>query len=149
MAYQTKSLGTSDIDEGGTNLPRNYGYMKTAIIKSLLSQFSGFYFHTGLPQAGLAICARFFVNMSFNTIMQWSTEVLPTPVRASGTSMMHVSGFAGGLISPFVVYSVSYRILGGPVKTRTSPICIILPLKCLSPEMREMSSTLFSHSLYL
>ncbi|XP_026322044.1 organic cation transporter protein-like [Hyposmocoma kahamanoa] len=59
----------------------------------------------GLPQAGLAICARFFVNMSFNTIMQWSTEVLPTPVRASGTSIMHVSGFAGGLISPFVVYS--------------------------------------------
>ncbi|XP_041974603.1 carcinine transporter-like [Aricia agestis] len=59
----------------------------------------------GVPQVTLAIMARFLINMSYNTVLQWSTELLPTPVRASGSSLIHVSGYVATVISPFIVYS--------------------------------------------
>lgn len=55
----------------------------------------------------VAIIARFFINMSYNTAIQWAPEVLPTAVRASGASTMHVVGYIGVMVSPYVVYSVS------------------------------------------
>ncbi|XP_075980262.1 solute carrier family 22 member 3-like [Anticarsia gemmatalis] len=62
----------------------------------------------GLPQATLAIVARFFINMCYTTAIQWSTEILPTPFRASGSSALHMTGFIATVITPFVVYSERY-----------------------------------------
>ncbi|XP_075980295.1 carcinine transporter-like isoform X2 [Anticarsia gemmatalis] len=59
----------------------------------------------GIPQASLAIAARFCINMSYNTVIQWVTELLPTPVRASGSAAMHMSGYVAAVLSPFIVYS--------------------------------------------
>lgn len=63
---------------------------------------------SGLPSLLCAVTARFFVNMSCNTIMQWATEVLPTPVRGTGMSVVHVCGYVGTVISPFIVYLENY-----------------------------------------
>ncbi|XP_045760723.1 organic cation transporter protein-like [Maniola jurtina] len=59
----------------------------------------------GIPQVTLAIMARFLINMSYNAAIQWSAELLPTPVRASGSSLIHVSGYVATLVSPYIVYS--------------------------------------------
>ncbi|CAH0722972.1 unnamed protein product, partial [Brenthis ino] len=59
----------------------------------------------GIPQVTLAIFARFMINMSYNAAIQWSAELLPTPVRASGSSLIHVSGYVSTLVSPYIVYS--------------------------------------------
>ncbi|XP_073948789.1 beta-alanine transporter-like isoform X2 [Choristoneura fumiferana] len=62
----------------------------------------------GIPQVTLAIIARFFINMAYTAAIQWFTELLPTPVRASGSSLVHVSGYVSTAMSPFVVYSERY-----------------------------------------
>ncbi|CAH3860637.1 organic cation transporter protein-like isoform X1 [Pieris brassicae] len=59
----------------------------------------------GVPQVSLAIMARFMINMAYNSAMQWCTELLPTAVRASGSSLIHVSGYVATVVSPFVVFS--------------------------------------------
>ncbi|CAH2267801.1 jg5738 [Pararge aegeria aegeria] len=53
----------------------------------------------------LAIMARFLINMAYNAAIQWSAELLPTPVRASGTALIHVSGYVATIVSPYIVYS--------------------------------------------
>ncbi|XP_061720774.1 carcinine transporter-like isoform X1 [Cydia pomonella] len=62
----------------------------------------------GVPQTTAAVMARFFINMSYTAAIQWSTEMLPTGVRASGTSLVHVSGYVATVLSPFIVYSERY-----------------------------------------
>lgn len=63
---------------------------------------------SGLPSLLCAVIARFFVNMACNTSMQWAAEVLPTPVRGTGVSIVHVCGYVGTVISPFIVYLDNY-----------------------------------------
>ncbi|XP_059049275.1 organic cation transporter protein-like [Achroia grisella] len=77
------------------------GPMAIAGILSLIAAFVP----KGIPQVSLAIMARFCINMSYNAAIQWSTELLPTGVRASGTSLIHVSGYIATVVSPFIVYS--------------------------------------------
>lgn len=55
----------------------------------------------------LAVAARFFNNMSYNTLIQWSPELLPTGLRGAGCSLVYVAAFSAVVFSPFVVYSVS------------------------------------------
>ncbi|CAG5053807.1 unnamed protein product [Parnassius apollo] len=59
----------------------------------------------GLPQVILAIVARFAVNMAYGAVVQWSAELVPTGARASGSSLVHVSGYVATMLSPFIVYS--------------------------------------------
>ncbi|GBP13051.1 Organic cation transporter protein [Eumeta japonica] len=59
----------------------------------------------GLPTVAMAVVARFFTNMSYNTAIQWSTELLPTGVRTSGFSIIHLTGYVAASISSFVVYA--------------------------------------------
>ncbi|XP_013193570.2 organic cation transporter protein [Amyelois transitella] len=59
----------------------------------------------GVFQAFLAVTLRFFVNMALSVLTQLSPEVLPTPVRSSGNSLIHLTMFMGTVVSPYVVYS--------------------------------------------
>ncbi|CAB3221118.1 unnamed protein product [Arctia plantaginis] len=59
----------------------------------------------GITQAALAITARFFLNMSYCASIQWATEILPTPFRASGSSILHMTGYVATAMSPFIIYS--------------------------------------------
>ncbi|CAK1588466.1 unnamed protein product [Parnassius mnemosyne] len=58
----------------------------------------------GLPSVLCAIAARFFVNMACNTAIQWGAEMLPTSVRGSGASIIHICGYVATVISPYIVY---------------------------------------------
>ncbi|KAI5635854.1 sugar transporter domain-containing protein [Phthorimaea operculella] len=59
----------------------------------------------GTPKMIIASLARFGINMAYSAVIQWTTEVLPTPVRASGSALVHVSGFVATALSPFVVFT--------------------------------------------
>ncbi|XP_037963798.2 solute carrier family 22 member 3 isoform X1 [Plutella xylostella] len=65
----------------------------------------------GVPSVALAIAARFFNNMAYNVIIQWTPELLPTTVRATGASSVHVSAYFTVMLSPFIVYSVSILVI--------------------------------------
>ncbi|XP_038208486.1 carcinine transporter-like [Zerene cesonia] len=59
----------------------------------------------GVISVSLAVVARFFNNMSYLAITQWTLELMPTVVRASGASFVHISAFAAVIVTPFIVYS--------------------------------------------
>ncbi|XP_028166460.1 organic cation transporter protein-like, partial [Ostrinia furnacalis] len=86
----------------------------------------------GIPQVTLAIMARFCTNMSYNAAIQWSAELLPTGVRASGTSLIHVSGYVATVVSPFIVYSERVwrplpLLILGAVGLVASAVGVLLP----------------------
>ncbi|XP_047989449.1 carcinine transporter-like [Leguminivora glycinivorella] len=62
----------------------------------------------GLAAVLAAMVARFAVNITFNTTMQWAAEMLPTPVRGSGMAVVHICSYVATVISPFIVYSEVY-----------------------------------------
>ncbi|CAK1541331.1 unnamed protein product [Leptosia nina] len=59
----------------------------------------------GTARVTLAVLARFMINMMMTAVTQWATEMFPTAVRASGTSLMHVISFAAIIASPFIAFS--------------------------------------------
>ncbi|XP_073948521.1 solute carrier family 22 member 3-like isoform X1 [Choristoneura fumiferana] len=67
--------------------------------------FVGAFVPRGVASVALAVTARFFSNMAYSAVIQWTPELLPTAVRASGASFVHVSGFVAAFFSPFLVYS--------------------------------------------
>lgn len=86
----------------------------------------------GLPAVITSVIARFAVNMSFNGIVQWVAEMLPTPVRGSGTSFVHICGYIATVLSPFVAYldHVAYwlpMILVGTISIIAAAISLALP----------------------
>ncbi|XP_072936139.1 carcinine transporter-like [Epargyreus clarus] len=74
------------------------------IVAGILA-FVGAFVPRGVFSVVLAVSARFFNNMSYATIIQWTPELMATPLRASGASFVHISAYAAKMISPFVVYS--------------------------------------------
>lgn len=86
----------------------------------------------GIPQASMAIMARFCINMSYNAVIQWSTELLPTAVRASGSATLHMSGYVASVLSPYIVYSERLwtslpLLILGIVSIMGSGISLVLP----------------------
>ncbi|XP_048004281.1 solute carrier family 22 member 3-like [Leguminivora glycinivorella] len=67
--------------------------------------FSGAFVPRGVSSVVMAVGARFLGNMAYSAIIQWTPELMPTSVRASGASFVHVSGFAAAMLAPFLVYS--------------------------------------------
>ncbi|XP_014354765.2 beta-alanine transporter isoform X1 [Papilio machaon] len=86
----------------------------------------------GVPQVTLAIASRFMINMSYTAIVQWSAELVPTGARASGSALIHVSGYIATMMSPFIVYSERFwsslplLILGGTALLASS-FAFLLP----------------------
>lgn len=74
--------------------------MTISCIFSILTVFVG----GGLPSVICAVIARFTVNMAYGASMQWAAEMLPVSVRGSGASIVHICGFVGTIISPYIVY---------------------------------------------
>ncbi|XP_060810348.1 beta-alanine transporter isoform X2 [Amyelois transitella] len=56
-------------------------------------------------QAFFAVSVRFFVNMSLSVVFQLGPEILPTPARSSGNSLIHLTMLLGAVVSPYVVHS--------------------------------------------
>ncbi|OWR44035.1 organic cation transporter protein, partial [Danaus plexippus plexippus] len=85
-------------------LGRRYMVMGPMLIASILSLIAAFV-PRGITSVALAVTARFFNNMAYSTVIQWTPELLPTPMRASGASFVHISAFAAITVSPFLIYS--------------------------------------------
>lgn len=86
----------------------------------------------GLASVLCAVAARFTVNMACNTAMQWTAEMLPTSVRGSGSSIAHICGYIGTVISPFVAYLGIYKpwlpmIIVGSIAAAAALISLTLP----------------------
>ncbi|XP_045784990.1 carcinine transporter-like [Maniola jurtina] len=73
----------------------------------------------GLPSVLCAVVSRFAINMCVNAGMQWAAEMLPTPVRGSGSSIVHIFSYIGTILSSYIVYLANFIpwlplvILGG------------------------------------
>lgn len=86
----------------------------------------------GWPSVLCAVLARFTGNMASNSIMQWSAELIPTPVRGSGTSFIHICGYISAGISPYIAYLdnfvswLAFIIVGG-IALSAAAICCYLP----------------------
>lgn len=65
-------------------------------------------FATGVQSVIFAVIARFAVNMSYSATMQWAAEILPTSVRGSGVSIVHICGYIATVLSPYIVYLKVY-----------------------------------------
>lgn len=52
--------------------------------------------------ATLALVGRFFVNISYNIGLQYAAEILPTVVRAQGVTFIHIMGYVGSMLAPFI-----------------------------------------------
>ncbi|KAM3960976.1 carcinine transporter-like [Aphomia sociella] len=63
---------------------------------------------SGLTSVIFAIIARFAVNISYSASMQWAAEMMPTSVRGSGVSIVHVCGYVATVISPYIIYLETY-----------------------------------------
>lgn len=86
----------------------------------------------GLASVLCAVAARFAVNMACNTAMQWTAEILPTSVRGSGSSIVHICGYIGTVISPFVAYLEIYKpwlpmVIVGSIAMAAAIISLTLP----------------------
>lgn len=65
---------------------------------------------SGVSSVVCAVIARFVINMALNTSLQWSAELLPTPVRGSGVSYIIICGNIGIILSPYITYLKVYRV---------------------------------------
>ncbi|XP_049887793.1 solute carrier family 22 member 3-like [Pectinophora gossypiella] len=85
-----------------------YGRRKLVCVPIMLAGLISFiaaFVPRGIASVSLAVLARFFTNMSYGAVIQWTPELLPTAVRASGASFVHISAFAAVAFSPFIVFS--------------------------------------------
>lgn len=104
------------------------GSLLMCCIFSILTAF----INSGLLSVLCVVVARFGVNMAFNITMQWSAEVMPTAVRGSGVSIVHITGFVSSILAPYVVYLNNFvlwlpSILIGFIALIGALTAIILP----------------------
>lgn len=102
--------------------------MCVSCVFSFLTVFVG----SGIQSVVFAVVARFAVNMSYSAVMQWAAEVLPTGVRGSGVSFVHICGYVATAISPYIVYlnTVVYWLpmtIIGSVAALGAVIALFLP----------------------
>ncbi|XP_017878090.2 organic cation transporter protein [Ceratina calcarata] len=77
----------------------------TAVTLSGLLSLGAACFPMGAVYTSLAICSRFFINVSSNIAMQFAAELLPTVIRGEGVAFIHVIGYVTSLFSPFIAFS--------------------------------------------
>ncbi|KAM0735441.1 Carcinine transporter [Formica fusca] len=53
----------------------------------------------------MSVLSRFCLNMSANVGLQYAAELLPTPIRTQGVSLIHIFGIIAHSVAPYVVDS--------------------------------------------
>lgn len=79
-----------------------------------------------------AVVARFAINMSYNTAIQWGAELFPTSVRGSALSAIHILGYIATMVSPYIVYLEVYvtwlpMVLSGLIGFLSAVTALTLP----------------------
>lgn len=55
----------------------------------------------------MSVASRFCLNMAANVSLQYAAELLPTPVRTQGVSLIHIVGILAHAIAPYIIDTVS------------------------------------------
>lgn len=55
----------------------------------------------------MSVLSRFCLNMAANVGLQYAAELLPTPIRSQGVSLIHIFGIVAHSLAPYIVDSVS------------------------------------------
>jgi len=58
----------------------------------------------------MSVLSRFCLNMAANVGLQYAAELLPTPIRTQGVSLIHIFGIIAHSLAPYVVDTVN-RVL--------------------------------------
>ncbi|CAL7934082.1 unnamed protein product [Xylocopa violacea] len=53
----------------------------------------------------MSVMSRFCLNMAANVGLQYAAELLPTPVRSQGVSLIHIFGIVAHSLAPYVIDS--------------------------------------------
>lgn len=64
---------------------------------------------TETANLAMSVSSRFALNMAANVIMQYAAELLPTPVRSQGVSLVHTFGILAHSIAPYIIDTVSSK----------------------------------------
>lgn len=57
-----------------------------------------------------AVFIRYCISVSYVATYQWGAELLPTPVRGTGMSLVHMSAFIGTMLTQYIVYLGVYIV---------------------------------------
>jgi len=55
----------------------------------------------------MSVLSRFCLNMAANVGLQYAAELLPTPIRTQGVSLIHIFGIIAHSLAPYVVDTVN------------------------------------------
>ncbi|CAF4896743.1 unnamed protein product [Pieris macdunnoughi] len=77
-------------------------------IATIVLNMTNAFVTNNLASGALLVSARFFNIMAYNTLIQWTPELLPTSMRASGGALIFTCGNLTLLLSSFVVFSAQY-----------------------------------------
>jgi len=72
----------------------------------------------------LALLGRMFATGAYYVCLQYSSEIIPTSIRGSGMSACEIIGGIGLLISPWIIYLVSTKMV----------VCVFLHVYCFKLE---------------
>lgn len=59
----------------------------------------------------MSVLSRFCLNMAANVGLQYAAELLPTPVRSQGVSLIHIFGIVAHTLAPYITDSVNKFLL--------------------------------------
>ncbi|CAH3860358.1 unnamed protein product [Pieris brassicae] len=78
------------------------------VIATIILNMTNAFVSNNFASGALLVSARFFNIMAYNTLIQWTPELLPTSMRASGGALIFTFGNLPLLLSSFVVFSAQY-----------------------------------------
>ncbi|XP_076238886.1 carcinine transporter-like [Calliopsis andreniformis] len=61
--------------------------------------------HSITAKLAMSVMSRFCLNMGANIGLQYAAELLPTPVRSQGVSLIHIFGIMAHTLAPYIIDS--------------------------------------------
>ncbi|XP_076165331.1 organic cation transporter protein [Ptiloglossa arizonensis] len=112
-------------------LGRRWSLFGSTVISGLFGVLT-FSMDLGIEFATVAICSRFFINVSSNIATQYTAELLPTVIRTEGVAFINIVGYFTSIFSPFIAYSSKRMhslpmIILGSISIFAAVICLFLP----------------------
>lgn len=68
-----------------------------------LFSFAELMLHSTSAKLMMSVLSRFCLNMAANVGLQYAAEILPTPVRSQGVSLIHIFGIIAHSLAPYIV----------------------------------------------
>lgn len=67
--------------------------------------FAELLLHSIVAKLTMSVLSRFCLNMAANVGLQYAAELLPTPIRTQGVSLIHIFGIIAHSLAPYIVDS--------------------------------------------